>query len=286
MMCRTRSMSPGRGARSVACALAPALALACVSCRSTPEAAATEAPWLAVRGYACPRAAGPVVLDGRPDEDAWSNARWSDPFVDIEGDARPEPRFETRMKMVWDDEHLYVAAQMEEPDVWATLTEHDEIVFHDNDFEVFIDPDGDRQRYFEIEVNALGTIFDLFLPRTYIDGGGADHDWNLEGLETAVHVVGTINDPSDVDTGWSVELAMPWSAFGADAGMPLPPGPGDTWRVNFSRVEWRLEVIDGAYERVPDTPEDNWVWSPQGVIDMHRPERWGFVTFVGDGGGR
>ena len=31
-------------------------------------------------------------------------------------------------------------------------------------------------------------------------------------------------------------------------------------------------------------PERNWVWSPQGVIDMHRPERWGYVQFAGPGG--
>jgi hypothetical protein len=28
-----------------------------------------------------------------------------------------------------------------------------------------------------------------------------------------------------------------------------------------------------------DTREDNWVWSPQGIVDMHRPERWGYVQF-------
>ena len=59
----------------------------------------------------------------------------------------------------------------------------------------------------------------------------------------------------------------------------LPPADGDQWRINFSRVEWQHEVIDGVYRRVPDTPEDNWVWSPTGVIDMHRPERWGVLQF-------
>src|SRR5437762_10018554 len=48
---------------------------------------------------------------------------------------------------------------------------------------------------------------------------------------------------------------------------------GDQWRVNFSRVEWRHEVLDGKYRKIPNLREDNWVWSPQGVIDMHRPER-------------
>ena len=61
----------------------------------------------------------------------------------------------------------------------------------------------------------------------------------------------------------------------------LRPSSGDRWRVDFSRVEWQHEVIEGKYRKVAGTKEDNWVWSPQGIIDMHRPERWGYVQFVG-----
>ena len=68
-----------------------------------------------------------------------------DDFQDIEGDKKPRPRFRTRAKMLWDDQFFYVAAELEEPHVWATLTKHDSVIFHDNDFEIFIDPDGDNQ---------------------------------------------------------------------------------------------------------------------------------------------
>ena len=78
---------------------------------------------------------------------------------------------------------------------------------------------------------------------------------------------------------WSVEFAIPWKALAEFAHRPAPPLDGDQWRVNFSRVEWRHEVVDGKYRKVPNTPEDNWVWSPQGAIDMHRPEHWGYVQF-------
>jgi hypothetical protein len=60
---------------------------------------------------------------------------------------------------------------------------------------------------------------------------------------------------------------------------PTPPRDGDQWRVNFSRVEWQHEIDGSHYRKVPGTKEDNWVWSPQGAIDMHRPERWGYVQF-------
>jgi hypothetical protein len=233
------------------------------------------------RKYVCARAAGEVVIDGRLDEPAWQAAPWTEPFVDIRGAGGPPPRYETRARMLWDDRYLYVGAAIQEPHVWATLTRHDQIVYHDNDFEIFIDPDGDTREYCEVEINALNTIFDLFLVRTYIDGGPALHDWDLKGIRTAVHVEGSLNDPSDVDEGWSVEMALPWRALAPCAGGPVPPVPGDVWRVNFSRVQWRHRLTGGRYEKVPDTPEDNWVWSPQGVVNMHRPERWGYVTFSG-----
>ena len=72
--------------------------------------------------------------------------------------------------MLWDDTYLYVGALLEEPHVWATLTQHDSVIFHDNDFEVFIDPDGDNHEYCEIEINALNTEWDLFLNKPYRDG--------------------------------------------------------------------------------------------------------------------
>ncbi len=231
------------------------------------------------RRYMCVRARKPLKIDGRLDDDAWRDAQWTEDFVDIEGDAKPRPRFRTRAKMLWDDQYFYIGAELEEPHVWATLTEHDSVIFQDNDFEVFIDPDGDNHNYYEIEINALNTVWDLRLPKPYRDGGPALNEWEIPGLKTAVHIDGTLNDPRDTDRGWSVEMAIPWEVLAEFAGCPAPPRDGDQWRVNFSRVEWQIRIVNGRYQKVPNTPEDNWVWSPQGVIDMHRPETWGYVQF-------
>ncbi|MCW5942138.1 MAG: hypothetical protein KIS66_07890 [Fimbriimonadaceae bacterium] len=231
------------------------------------------------KGYVCYRASALLTIDGRLDEPPWDSAPWSDDFVDIEGDKKPKPRFRTRMKMLWDDKFLYIGAELEEPNVWATLTEHDSVIFQDNDFEVFLDPDGDNHRYTEFEMNALNTTWDLLLPRPYRDGGPAVDNWEMPGTRTAVHVMGSLNDPSDDDKGWNVEIAIPWSALEECAGVPCPPRHGDQWRINFSRVEWDVEVADGGTRKIPGRPEHNWVWSPQGVIDMHRPERWGYLQF-------
>jgi predicted metalloprotease with PDZ domain len=231
------------------------------------------------KGYVAYRAAEPITIDGKIDEKAWQAVPWTDTFVDIEGDRKPLPRYQTRAKMLWDNQYFYIAAQLEEPHVWGTLTKHDAIIFQDNDFEIFIDPDGDNHEYYEIEINALNTEWDLFLEKPYRDGGPAVNAWEIPGLKTAVHVEGTLNDARDKDRFWSVEFAIPWKVIAEYAHRPAPPRDGDQWRINFSRVEWQHEVKDGKYTKVPGTREDNWVWSPQGVIDMHRPETWGIVQF-------
>jgi predicted metalloprotease with PDZ domain len=242
-------------------------------------AAAKDTPLPGPKGYVCNYTRAPILIDGQLDDEPWKTAAWTDGFVDIEGDVRPRPRFQTRAKMVWDDTYFYVGAHLEEPHVWGTLTAHDSVIFQDNDFEIFIDPDGDNQEYYEIEINALNTEWDLFLKKAYRDGGPAVNAWEIAGLKTAVHVAGSLNNPGDMDRSWSVEVAIPWKVLAEFAHRPAPPQDGDQWRVNFSRVEWRHEIVDGKYRKVPNTREDNWVWSPQGVIDMHRPERWGYVQF-------
>lgn len=229
--------------------------------------------------YTALRAQKPIKIDGRLDDAAWSRAPWTSDFVDIEGETKPKPRFRTRAKMMWDDRYLYIGAELEEPHVWGTLTKHDSVIFHDNDFEVFIDPNGDTLEYYEFEMNALNTGWDLFLDKPYKAGGHARNEWEIPGLKTAVKVWGTLNNPADKDRGWTLEIAMPWKALAEYAHRPAPPRHGDEWRINFSRVEWRHRIVDGKYEKVPDTKEDNWVWSPQGEIDMHVPEKWGYVRF-------
>lgn len=248
---------------------------------SDPLSAQAASP---VRRYAAPYLQTTPQIDGRLTDSAWHHVPWSESFVDIEGVRRPTPAWRTRMKIAWDSSSLYIAAELEEPHLWATLTTRDAVIYHDNDFEWFIDPDGDTERYFELEVNALGTIWDLFLPRPYRKGGRAINAWDIHGLRSAVALDGTLNDPRDTDRGWTLEMAIPWGAFADSGRTRIPPTPGTDWRINFSRVQWDLDVVDGAYRKRTGVdgktlPEHNWVWSPQGEINMHIPEHWGVVTF-------
>ena len=237
--------------------------------------------------YIVYRTSSPIVVDGKLTEEEWGNAPWSNYFVDIEGSKKPDPQYKTRIKALWDDENIYFAAEMEEPHVWAKLRQRDTVIFHDNDFEIFIDPDGDTHAYYEFEVNAFGTPWDLLLLKPYRDGGPAVNGWDIAGLKVGVHVDGTINNPSDIDKGWSVEVAIPLKVLRECTVGGRLPEPGTHWRVGFSRVQWRTHIEDGIYKKDinPETnrpfPEDNWVWSPQGRINMHMPEMWGYFQFSG-----
>lgn len=218
-------------------------------------------------GYVCYRTAGKIKIDGKLKEESWSLAQPTQSFVDISGEGFPTPKYDTKVKMLWDDDYFYVGAVLQEDDIRAKLTQRDTIIYHDNDFEVFIDPDGDGLNYFEIENNARGVIFDLMLEKAYRSGGRFMIQWDCPGLKLAVHRVGTLNNSKDTDKEWSVEMAIPHQAITLDFTNPLKAG--NTWRVNFSRVQWLKEK----------GPEENWVWSPTGAIDMHMPDRWGFVYF-------
>ena len=156
--------------------LIPALLLLAAACAPKTQNTLPQVP---IRTYNAPMAVGPIVIDGILDEADWQNAPLSEAFADIRGvDFEPKPVKQTHMKMLWDNEYLYIAGIIEEDNVTGSLTEHDAIIYHDNDWEVFIDPDQDCRFYFEIELNALNTVMDLLMDRPYREGGKFYLPWN------------------------------------------------------------------------------------------------------------
>jgi hypothetical protein len=238
----------------------------------------------APRQYIAYQISGAMRIDGKLKEASWNEVEWSDCFTDIEGDKQAAPKLQTRFKLLWDTQYVYIAAELEEPHIWATLKQHDAIIFYDNDFEIFLDPDGDTHNYFEIEVNAFNTIFDLFLNKPYRSGGVPLLNWDVQHLKSAVSLKGTINDANNIDKKWFVEMAIPLHSITLGNKVQVPTD-STVWRVNFSRVQFDTEIIDGSYVKKTDAithrslPEYNWVWSPQGTVNMHLPERWGYLLF-------
>jgi hypothetical protein len=185
--------------------------------------------------YLIRQAHGPVVIDGRLDEFDWATAPQIDEFTRILHDygriLNP-----TRARMLWDADHLYVAFACRDRDMWALFTEEDDPMWSEEVVEAFIDPDGDGRDYLEVEINPLNAVVDLHIGRLTPEWV-ADKDWDIAGLRTAVRTHGTVNDSTDTDEGWTVEMAIPWAAFEPTIIGGGRPEVGDRWRLNLYRIE-------------------------------------------------
>lgn len=251
--------------------------------------------------YIAYRTAAKPCIDGRLDDPAWQNAPRSPRFRDLISGG--ETTHDTRAALLWDEEYLYVAYWIEEPNLQATLTEQDALIYENNDVELFI---AGRDAYYEFEINSFGTIYEVFFiwEASYkstgydtiaelsleqpgskpFNGVGYAHprgprigffQWDFPGLQHAVFLDGTINDDRDQDRGWTVELALPWSGMSLLAlgdNRSLPPQDQDIWRMDFSR-------FNQYKEGPPSDDSGGWVWSPHGVWDSHVPECFTYIHF-------
>ena len=228
--------------------------------------------------YACGRAERAIEIDGALNDFAWNRAAWTEDFIDIVGSSGQEPpALRTRAKLLWDDQHLYVAAELTERRVAATIRQRDEQLYREQAFELFLDPGGDGKDYVELQINPLNTVCDLAMDKPYREKGKANVAFDLAGLRSAVRVRGTLNDSSDVDERWTVELAIPWAAMETLAPDTVaPPRAGERWRANLARMRAAEPAEDGNAKPRKSIS----VWSAQGAVNMHLPERWGFVEFA------
>jgi hypothetical protein len=250
-----------------------------------------------------------ITINGNIDKQIWQDALWSKRFVDMV-DGKPGI-YNTQTAILWSQTHLYVAFKIEEPFLEASLTERDSIIFLENDVELFIDG-GDC--YYELEVNALNTVyevffvwkdaftkesnfdipqFDLYKQNTYTFGGDYDRqgktfwkgthprgirwaftDFDMPNLKTAVQLDGTLNDNSDIDKGWSLEIAIPWQSLSFLAnGRTLPPTDGDIWQMFLGRFQ-KLELSG-----IEVQPHPAMALNSHGIYDTHLPEKWSKIKF-------
>ncbi|QDT09958.1 carbohydrate-binding family 9-like protein [Planctomycetes bacterium K23_9] len=211
------------------------------------------------------RATGPIVIDGKRDESPWASAASIGDFVFTWSDEDDGNRQPTDARMLWDDDYLYVSFQCSDQDVQAKRNTRDSKVYRDDCVEVFASPEiNHAENYFNLEMNALGAQLDAYRSASV---PGKPSDWNPEGIQIAVAVDGSINDSSDVDQGWSLEVAIPFSLFKH----VLPSGkpkPGDRWRLNLNRLEDDQKVLS------------QWSQGDRNFPRFHHPEYFGFVEFA------
>jgi len=190
------------------------------------------------------------------------------------------PKYDTYSKICYNNDYLYVYARLYDEYIIADITKKNEVIFYNNDFEIFIDPDKDNINYYEFEMNALNTIWELSLPVAYKDKGNPINPDNLQSLKSNVFIKGELNNPFIKNEYWDVQIAIPFNELNEKFNKNYKgcPKHSNQMKLNFSRVQWDYNIIDDKFVKIKK-PEYNWVWSGQGIIDMHRPEKWGYIQF-------
>ncbi|HEY1554499.1 MAG TPA: carbohydrate-binding family 9-like protein [Kofleriaceae bacterium] len=221
-----------------------------------------------------PRAAGPITIDGAAMDPGWGAAVTSPEFVTAEGS--PEPLGKATAKLTWDDQNLYVFVSITDPDIVSPYKNHDDPVWKADCVEIFIDADGNRRGYVELQVSPANVTFDKWWPATRAQEG--DDKWD-SGMVTAVKLRGTVAE-GDTDQGWDAEIAIPWAAVkGRDDAMKvrLPPEVGDRWRMNIVRPDVRTGGSGAASGGVSS-------WNRITNSDFHALDRMLTVVFADPSG--
>jgi hypothetical protein len=217
--------------------------------------------------YVVHKIAEPIVIDGRADEAAWQRAPEGPVFTSAEGS--PAIDGDTRARLLWDDQNLYVFVSAKDSDVYSQYTKHDDSLWKEDVIELFIDADRNRRGYVELQVNPNNAQLDTWFVATR--AGMIDVAW-AASMKSAVTVHGTADDRDDKDTGWDVEIAIPLPAVkGSASTMPvnIPPVVGDMWRLNVVRVDKPKDASNPAVSS----------WSRITYQDFHALDRMLEVTF-------
>jgi hypothetical protein len=167
-----------------------------------------------------------------------------------------EPQQRAWARAAWSAEEWRILFECEDRDPWATLTARDAPLYQEETVEVFVDPMGDLEVYYEFETNPLGALLDIVFRRSR-SGYKGDWRWNCKELKAATR---------RTEQGWNAEIAIPFSAI---ASMPVT---GTIWRANFCRID--RPARDGSL------PRELTAWSPPRRETFHTPERFGYLEFA------
>lgn len=235
--------------------------------------------------YVVMRAESALTIDGKMDEPAWQKANPVElafPWEEQTGEKQ-----KTTARLLWDDQNLYVFFDCEDKDVTAKMTERDSQTYLDDCVEIFVNADPtqiERPRppqtdeastspslqaerivfFYGLETNASGVYSDFLFchPRLNLIR------LNMDGVQVGTTIDGTLNDSTDTDKGYTVELSIPLANYKELAG-PIPPKDGAVWLANISRWDGT-----GDIRRLS-------IWSDSGlkIPNPHNPDRYGRLVF-------
>lgn len=212
-----------------------------------------------------------ITIDGKMEEAIWEKSQIStlENFYRVED---INDKQQTTFRMLWDEKNLYLFYQMEDKFLTSRETKRDGKPYLDDCAEIFIIPAPESlAMHFGYEINLYKASNDfLFFNNYYNDENVVFHDFNPD-FSVEISYEGTINDNSDIDKGWTMELAIPLSNFGA-LGDVVPVIPGNQWAFLVIRQD-RNEIHGNRRITSTNFP----------IYDItkstHQPNRFGLLEF-------
>ncbi len=217
------------------------------------------------------QASQPIQVDGKLDAD-WEKTEVRT-FDFYRRDESPSDRQKSKFRMLWDADNLYVFFECSDRFITARETERDGQPYFDDCAEIFLIPaNAQLDMHYGFELNLYMASNDFIFLNNFHEGKHALIKSYDPEFDVAVTIEGTLNDNSDEDTGWTMELAIPLKLFnGIDSFSPV--APGNRWAFQAIRQD-RNDATGNRrswstlFELDPDHP------------NVHEPEDFGFLEFV------
>lgn len=197
------------------------------------------------------RILSPPTIDGELDEAAWVDApifeSFRHPLTGL------ETRASGRLRMLYDDEALYLGVEIDDLDLHSEYDERDDPLWEADVFEFFLRPMRGKSDYFEIQTSPRGVIFDSHFERYRHPSpyGNVDFD---SALELSVKAMGTFADEK-LDTGYRIEARLPFQPIKDRLPAFRTPEPGADVFVNFFIVDRGKDYRSAAAASPPFVPD-------------------------------
>ncbi|MEC7564613.1 MAG: PQQ-dependent sugar dehydrogenase, partial [Planctomycetota bacterium] len=225
-----------------------------------PSCSGEEQP---ARIFECVYTAVPVIVDGNLSEDAWRNASEIARFT-RPGPGGVLPNSVTKVRTCWDKDYFYFAAEMEDRDIVARLTQHDDLLWTEDVFEVFMRPSKQHNGYYEFQVNPLETTLDIYWPQMPM-GKDARNQMFRDQLKSNEFDFDVRVKQLQEQNYWIVEGRIGWKQMHMTGGRPAVE---EAWDVAFCRYDYGLD-------RKPETSSS----ASLSRIDFHAVEEYDRLVF-------
>jgi hypothetical protein len=167
--------------------------------------------------------------------------------------------------MVWDDSALYVAFHCEDSDLHVSSRDQAAPGSQDRVGVLIMEQSMDRGHFLHYVVDPGGSAWHVY----NIQPDAAIPGWSSPGFEAVATADGSINRPDDSDTGYVVEMKIPFDDLHLQG--EGSPSHGDTMRLNL------LRMSSGAADQPGETGVLTWSHAPASRVQ--EPDRFGRISF-------